>query len=194
MKQKEMTILPPCQAFYIDSMLFLTESALRSVGATNHALKPLDTGGDIDHTRVLNSVQNIVVQGAALSRYFWPVRQEYVKRGEILRQAFEVTEESPLKPRDLRNAIEHFDEKLDDYLRNGIVGMIFPHYVGQFLEKGGIPSHFFRAYYTDKAVFEILGKEFAIEPMVKEIARIHKLLEVACNSGGGFPNRTKIDP
>lgn len=145
------------------------------------------TQGDFSHTDqepTLNHLQNIVGMGAALSRYFWPVRAGHEKRGELLRQRFKVTDTSPLKSRDLRNEIEHFDEKLDVYLSKGIVGVIIPHYIGPFLESGGVPSHFFRAYYTDQAVFEILGKRFPIQPLVEEIARIDDLLQHSQRSGG----------
>jgi hypothetical protein len=171
-------------------MLFIAESALRSVKSANQALKMrADRSGDFNQGQTLNHLQNIVVQGAALSRYFWPARKDHKKRGEILRKAFDVTDTSPLKSRDLRNDIEHFDEKLDTYLAGGIVGVILPHYIGPLPALSAIPSHLFRAYYTDKAIFEILGKRYDINPITKEIGRIHKLLDKALNlDGGSFPN------
>jgi len=46
------------------------------------------------------------------------------KRGKILRQCFKITDSSPLKSRDLRNEIEHFDEKLDVYLFFGLAALL----------------------------------------------------------------------
>jgi hypothetical protein len=69
----------------------------------------------------------LTLGAAALSRYFWPTTTGNKKkqaeqlemrrmRGEKLRDIFKVTDDSPLCNRDLRNAWEHFDEKLDTYL------------------------------------------------------------------------------
>jgi hypothetical protein len=186
MSETKFEILPFCESFYMESMLFITESALRSVKSANEALKKMaDRSDDFNQRQTLNYLQNIVVQGAALSRYFWPARKEHEKRGEILRKAFNVTDTSPLKSRDLRNEIEHFDEKLDVYLAGGIFGVILPHYIGSLPDASATPSYLFRAYYTDKAIFEILGKRYEINPITKEIGRIHKLLDKALNSDGG---------
>lgn len=81
---------------------------------------------DIDSHSVLDELQNIIVQGAADSRYFWPSNDAHEARGRELREMFRVTEDSPLRSRSLRNMIEHFDEKLDHYLAKGIVGHVIP--------------------------------------------------------------------
>ncbi len=88
---------------------------------------------------------------------------------------FQVTEQSPLKSRDLRNMIEHFDEKLDHYLSKGIVGHVIPHYFGPAGASNVVPTHFFRAYFTNAGIFEILGKRYEIKPIAEELLRIHEL-------------------
>jgi hypothetical protein len=95
---------------------------------------------------ILNEIQNVILQGAALSRYFWPVRKGHKNRAEHLKRAFSVDKFSPLYDRNLRNAIEHFDERFDKYLNSGIVGYIFPEFVGPRPIEDGVPGHFFRAY------------------------------------------------
>lgn len=186
MSKPQFEILPFCEAFYIDSMQFLTESALRSVAAANRILDKATEPTGPDASQLLNHLQNVVLQGATLSRYFWPVRKGHEDRGDALCKALNVTDASPLKSRELRNEIEHFDEKLDAYLAGGIFGIILPSYIGAMPDEGGVTAHVFRAFYTDKAVFEILGKRFEVNPMVDEIARIHGLLDKAQSSGGRF--------
>lgn len=144
--------------------------------ASTHSEGPL---GDIDSHAVLDELQNIIVQAAAVSRYFWPSGSGHEARGRDLRQQFQVAEDSPLKSRDLRNMIEHFDEKLDHYLARGIVGHIIPHYFGPMGRSRGVPQHFFRAYFTNVGVFEILGKRYEIEPIAKELWRLQKLLSAS---------------
>jgi len=54
-----------------------------------------------------------------------------------------INESSPLYSRDLRNSLEHFDERLDDYLRNDIVGILLPEYVGMRPVDEQFPITFF---------------------------------------------------
>lgn len=185
MQPDSFAIQPPHVVFYALSISFCTSSAVRSIEAVADVMEHLassdsdDPMGDIDSHAVLNELQNIVVQGAAVSRYFWPSDKSHEARGRELRQQYRVTEDSPLKSRDLRNMIEHFDEKLDDYLAKGIVGHIIPHYFGLEGKSNGVPKHFFRAYFINVGVFEILGKRYEIEPIAKELWRLNEL-----SSGG----------
>jgi hypothetical protein len=175
----------PYEVFYIHSMLFNTASAIKSIQylarcSKNPALDAFSVG-DKD---VLDNVQNIVVQAAAISRYFWPVRKGREARAQLLCAACGVKDESTLKNRDLRNSIEHFDEKLDEYLADGIAGYIFPEYVGPEVERAGAPTHIFRAYYTNTGIFELLGKRYNIAPIADEINRVHHRLQ-QCDASGG---------
>ena len=83
---------------------------------------------------ILDSLQNLIAKAAALSRYFWPARdgknQVHKRRADLLCRAFAVNDGSPLKDRELRNCMEHFDERLDHYLSKLIIGHIIPSYVG----------------------------------------------------------------
>jgi hypothetical protein len=169
-------------------MRFLTESALRSINAVSSEIER--TQGDFsdgNQDETLNHLQNIVGMGAALSRYFWPSRSVHEGRGKLLRQRFKITEASSLRMRELRNAIEHFDERLDAYLSKGIAGVIIPHYIGCSLKSDGIPGHLFRAYYVDTGEFEVLGQRFHIPPLVEEIKRINQLLHYSEKTGGRLP-------
>lgn len=183
-------ISPVYEVFYIESMLFNTRHAANSIMYLLKVIDELDGNEDpkrfekLDEERILNHVQNILLQGAALSRYFWPVRDAHKSRGESLRASLAVSDESPLKNRDLRNAVEHFDERIDKYLANGIVGYVLPRYVGSTLEKSGVPGHIFRAYYLDTGRFEVLGESFEMQGLAHEIMRIHELLVTFSQNGG----------
>lgn len=188
-------IWPPYEAFYIEAMLFSTKSALDSLQIANHALDRChewEANPELavaDRDTILDHVQNIVSCGAALSRYFWPARTHelHAKRARRLRSSLGVSEESPLKNRELRNLIEHFDERLDVYLSEGIAGHIFPTHIGNRPEEPEVPVHLFRAYYTEVAVFEALGQRFEIKPIVEEIARLHALLTKCSHNGSVLP-------
>jgi hypothetical protein len=189
----DMGIWAPYEAFYIQAMLFNTRSAVASIERVSKALEKIqdDASGDplrhLDRNGLLNELQNMILQAAALSRYFWPVRQGHEARAKQLRDAFGVTDGNPLKNRDLRNEIEHFDEKLEAYLSVGIVGYVFPEFVGPLPENGGAPAHIFRAYYLDVGLFEMLGKRYEIEPLAAEISRLHDRLRFCDRQGGRLP-------
>ena len=173
-------IHPPYHVFYSLSISFCTESAARSLDALADVIEHIEsvTNGnplaDIDPHTTLNEIQNIIVQGAAVSRYFWPTDKAASARGAELRRRFEIGDDSPLKSRNLRNTIEHFDEKLDRYVAQGIVGNIIPHYFGRERKSDGVPQHFFRAYFIDNGVFEILGQRYKIEPIANELLRLNE--------------------
>jgi len=192
---EERTICPSHEVFYIRSMLFNAQSALRSVTQINAVLHVVAENSPEDPIAVepvfhlLGELQNLITQSAALSRYFWPVRRAHEWRGEQLRKVFGMSDESPLRSRDLRNAIEHLDEQLDRYLENGIVGRILPEYIGPFQERRDVPVHLFRAYYVDTGIFELLGNRYEIEPLAREIGRVYEQLRKMDGDGGRLSQR-----
>lgn len=191
-------IWPSYQAFYIQSMLFNTTAALRSVVMVNSLLatvmenSPDDPCEALPSSRFLGEIQNFIVHAAAISRYFWPVREGHEWRGAQLRNVFSIADDSPLRSRDLRNAIEHFDEKLDRYLEEGIVGQIIPEYIGPF-EEPSASIHLFRAFYVDRAIFQLLDKRFEINPIVAEISNLHQFLQHMDRSGETFNNVVRAE-
>lgn len=185
-------VSPPDEVFYIQSMLFSAESAMASIEAVAEVMEAIrgmthaQVRETVDYRTLLNELQNIVLQAGALSRYFWPSRSlpQHVARAELLRAKLGVKDDSPLRSRELRNAMEHFDERLDAYLGHGIVGHILPEYVGPRLKGDGVPSHIFRGFFVDEGVFSLLGEEFGLQPIVDELVRIYSNLEYSSENGG----------
>jgi hypothetical protein len=56
------------------------------------------------------------------------MRQRKIERGEFLRNLYDVQATSPIANRDLRNHLEHFDERLDaffvDAAANGLTAIV----------------------------------------------------------------------
>jgi hypothetical protein len=192
-------IWPPYQAFYIQGMLFNCQSAIRSITRLDTIFERLPK--EISHSDteslpvhlILNELQNIIVQGAALSKYFWPIRKAHEDRGRHLREALQIEEGNPLRARAVRDAIEHFDERLDRYLESGIAGYIFPEFVGARPDEDDAPGHFFRAFFIDCGVSRLLSEEYEVNPLVAEILRIFDILQAADNGGGRFPVPDEVD-
>lgn len=184
-------IWPPYEVFYLDSLLYCTNSSLKSVEtiraslARGASLAPESDEWNTQAGAILDGIQNIAIQAAALSRYFWPARnrEPHTARAQHLREGLSVQDDSPIRNRDLRNQIEHFDEELDRLCAGGIVGNVFPQYVGPFPGEPEAPRFVFRAYFTDRALFELLGHRYSMQPIVNEILVLHDRLRGCCDSG-----------
>lgn len=183
-------IWAPHEAFYIHSMRFNTLSAEKSITQVNAVLhvvqenSPEDPIGALPVHLILDELQNLLIQAAAVSRYFWPARDSHEWRGAQLRSAFGISNDNPLRSRELRNSIEHFDERLDLFLEDHVTGYVLPEYVGLFEEPTEVPVKLFRAYYVDKGVFELLGQRFDIQPIAHAILTVHQQLGHMEKNGG----------
>jgi hypothetical protein len=198
MEDEAFSIWTPYEAFYIQSMLFNTTSALQSCRIAEKIIeKILIEGIDPQEKKdsLLDCLQNVVNQSGAISRYFFPSRDGvkgtdkktiHRDRGQYLSRVFDVKGDSALINRSLRNSIEHFDERLDLYLQEGIVGYIFPSLILPEPEDSDVPHHIFRAYYLKEGIFQVLDERYEIQPIVEEVARIHNLLVKFAGNGGVF--------
>lgn len=177
-------IQPPHLAFYEESIRFNSEAAMNSIEyldkfitMSNKTKGKYEMGRELQ-TLILDHLQNILTHAAALSRFFWPskdgIHKIHQRRAETLRKNFALNDDSPLKNRNLRNQLEHIDEKLDNYLwKNSIVGHVLPAYVGGTIESDDVPVHLFRAFYIDIGVYETLGTRHKVQPIVDELCKIH---------------------
>lgn len=191
-------IWPPHESFYLEAMLHCSES-LRAANDIADALEAKSGCSPSsqewqDHARtIVNSVQVFIVQAAAISRYFWPTRKKepHLSRAARLRDGLGISDRSPLRNRDLRNRLEHFDEKLDEFCRDLVAGVIMPTYVGPMRAEPAVSTHLFRAYYTDVGVFEILGHRVEMQPVLNEVQTLHNLLVQCDEAGGRIPYKKK---
>ncbi|ALB66921.1 hypothetical protein [Cronobacter dublinensis] len=196
MDKNEPSIWPPYQAFYIQSMLFNTTSALQAAERAVDHMRAISEGKLRLQDRkdeLLDCLQNFINHSAAVARYFFPSmiggkgeKALHKNRAEFLRPFFDVTESSPLHDKKLRNAIEHFDERLDMYLEGEIVGDIFPSLILAKPEVTDVPHHILRAYYLNDGIYQILGERHKIQPILDEVLRIHNLLVTFDKNGGMF--------
>ena len=131
MENEAFSIWTPHQAFYIQSMLFNTTSAIQACSIAEKIIKRI-SDGEIDPQEMkdilLNCMQNVVNQTGAISRYFFPSRDGskgadnkniHKDRGQYLSKVFDVKDDSPLMNRALRNSIEHNADNPAGFLAHG---------------------------------------------------------------------------
>lgn len=78
------------------------------------ALGIAQEGLDADDQHVFwASIQNFLTAAANISKTLWGAGRKGADARSVLRQSLKVKEGSPLASTDLRNHLEHFDERLD---------------------------------------------------------------------------------
>lgn len=139
--------------------------------------------GDI--SRIWNSVHSLVSAVANLSKIFWPDSRGDQERGRELRQLLSVEDNSALKSRDLRNDLEHFDERLDTWASE-TQGRVF---VDRNISSGnsiridsesmafGVPNAMLRHLYVDELKVSFRNKEYALQPVVEEVSNLFKRVQ-----------------
>jgi len=131
------------------------------------------------------ALQGILASAANLSKLLWgsdDPRMTQAKRDQreaerkALRDSLGVTDESPLKSRRVRNAFEHFDERLEDRLRDPTKRRV---YIGRNI--GGhspeaTSEEMFGHYFRDDGIVVFWDKSISVPELV---AAARNLLPVA---------------
>jgi hypothetical protein len=186
MTNPQFEIHPFNEVFYIKSLLNKTRAIMQDVESLNDIWKNENHDCKNDDV-ILDILQNIILNAGGVSRFFWsPKNNGYYKiRSEKLRKVYNMNDSSVLKNREMRNSIEHFDEKLDDFLNKFSSGIIMPKYVGPrtFVNDN---RTFFRAYFYDEQVFKMLDVEYKIKPIITEIRRLYEILILQLENGSRF--------
>lgn len=155
--EKEGGILPMFEVFYLESIKYAAERANAAFVRFDEAL----VNGDIQGLVVAN-IQEALTHIGELSRIFWPSRDNGISnlRAQKLRRAFGLDETSPLKNRDLRDALEHFDERLDNYLKDFPVGQLITDPVVGPIDKLAPPIRIFRMVDPVSLIFVMLDQKY----------------------------------
>lgn len=169
-------VQPMHMPFYDLSMTYSAERALAAFELYDHLIEH-----SADAASLIGAVQEAIGHIGALSRYFWPSpagkknKQQALRmaRGRKLREHFGLTDESPLADRELRNAWEHFDEKLDTYLLSNDAGYFFP---TPLMDSHALADEsvgkIFKLIDTENECLVLLGKKFFFRPLRDELERV----------------------
>jgi hypothetical protein len=166
-------IYPMYGAFYVQAILY-------AAGRADAAFKRFSSllQANADPAEVVASVHEALGHTAALSRFFFPADKRALARARAanLRKQFTIGNASPLIDRELRNALEHFDERLDEYLLGDIAGYIFPGPMMEDAELADDPAgHIFRLVDPVKEIFVLLGRKYDFGAVRVEVQRVAEL-------------------
>ena len=183
-------IVPYCEAFYIHSIMYSAQRCLESFDKYNKLKNE-----EVSPEYLICILQEAVGHAAALSRYFWPSpggkknepNQRNLKenRGKKLCRAFGLDKTSALYNRDLRNAWEHFDERLDFYLLENDSGYFFPNCLVDNHALADDPTgHIFKLLDPEAECLVLMGKKYFFIPIYEEVLRIFNMAKEAESKGG----------
>lgn len=157
-------------AFYIEAIFYAAERGKLAFDRFN---KLVANGGSASD--IVASAHEALGHAAALSRFFFPVDKKALARARAanLRQLFAISNSSPLQDRELRNALEHFDERLDEYLLGDIAGYLFP---GPMVDNASLADdpvgYIFRLVDPKTETFVLLGAKHPFSAMRVEVVQI----------------------
>ena len=189
--ESEFEIYPTYEAFYIESLLWHTNSALNAIKEVGdwieYVIEDNPKALDLPKEELFQKLQLIIQHAGSISKFLWPIRKGekglHKKRGRKLRASLSINDDSALKSRELRDHIEHFDEKLDVYLTSNFVGEFIPQDVRFYFPISEIPLHIFKGFYINPRIFVLLGNKYELIPIVKEIEKVHDILTECANNG-----------
>jgi hypothetical protein len=171
-------IFPPYEAFYIHSIMYEADRVLAAFEQYGELRSK-----DASWPDQVSAIHEALGHAGALSRFFWPSRSSRFVSKSIqalrearagkLRLAFRMGDESPLKDRRLRDALEHFDERLDKYLLTSGAGEYAP--VPRIGDSEGLPdgaNHVFKLVDPSRSTFLILDVKLQFGGIREEAARV----------------------
>jgi hypothetical protein len=183
-------IYPCFEAFYIHSLLYSSNRCLDAFERYRHF-----ESKNAKPEYLISLTQEAVGHAAALSRFFWPspqgkkdqpnVKKLKEARGKKLRSSFKLNETSVLYNRELRNAWEHFDERLDLYLLENDSGIFCPSCIVDSHKLADVPrGNIFKLLDPDTECLVLMGEKYFFAPIRDEVERIHRLCLELDNHGG----------
>lgn len=167
-------ILPYHRIFYIRSIRFSAGRATAAFARLRECLPNERTEADTEEA--IFTLQEALGHCAAVSRYFWPISDDKlaVSRAKNLRTTFDLDEADPLfTVRAVRNAVEHFDERLDRFCSRDPVGTIFDLIVTDNSLADEQVTHVLRLADPWAEIFVLFGKKHSYAGLEDSIRRIH---------------------
>jgi hypothetical protein len=120
------------------------------------------------------SVQGFLIAAGNISKLLWPTNPRIPQRGEILREALGVRDDSAVGPRRFRNHFEHFDERLEEWAMTSAGGNLVDMNIMPPGTISGIdPKDFLRNLDQQTLILTFRGDSYDLQAVEAEINEIN---------------------
>ena len=166
---------------YLDELNTACTSALKAVRRLDRCFDDQQ----LDIPSVFYELHSFLSHFAAASRLLWPPNssgKRGVERGADLRLELSVQDDHVVQNRNLRNHLEHYDERLDAWIQESRHHNIATNIVGPQGFFGGpnmSQSDVFRQYDPIQKTFIFRGETFDVQKLVDGIADIQSRIRTA---------------
>lgn len=165
-------------AAYLDAQSAHPGAVSRDVEAEQRALE-----------NAYKCADQVASEAAMVAKYLWPIKPNLAKkrspdyeasclrrafsehRGNVLRAALDVDDTNPLNDRDLRNSIEHFDERIDARLLSSDRILVGQSWGPRHLI--GLPEHagevLLRHYDPTTGIYSVLDTRISLPAVTAEL-------------------------
>jgi len=148
---------------------FLSELIFQAELVSNANQRLLNSKDEYDKTALWSAIQSILISSGNISKILWP-SMKYMERGEQLRKLLNIDSESVLRNRKFRNMFEHYDELLDDFLKDKNTCSYTDFAINPFLSSIGLSCH--RGYNTFDNTLVIHGEVLDLNEIIDAIEQI----------------------
>ncbi|MGD9719759.1 MAG: hypothetical protein AB7O59_00905 [Pirellulales bacterium] len=129
----------------------------------------------INMLRFWKAVQSLLVFSGNVSKLFWPPDPKYKARGVQLRASLGVEDDNALNDRKLRNCFEHFDEHLEEWLKEHEGKGLVDHCIANRNVLTSIKPEIYRRLYEPETYSVIfIGEQFPLRPIEEALWKVVK--------------------
>lgn len=164
------------------------ELCLNAIRSLNHNLNAIQVRGVPNsdrmhcHQEVFRSIHSLLTHSSNLSKLFWPPKtngkgaQRTQARGAVLRRRIGLPDTGHfLQDRKIRNHLEHFDERLDDWEENSERHNLVQDTIGPPSAISGVDaSDMMRGYDPNSKTFTFRGEEYNIQQLADSVDDLYR--------------------
>jgi hypothetical protein len=163
------------ESIYLNSIAGECEFALKAIAICNFHLNREERGT----TEFFEAAQDFLQHSAVISKTLWPSDKKAQSRGQHLRSSLGIDDSHPLKDRRLRNHLEHYDERLDDWANSSLNhNMVDKMIVNSRSAIGGdiwlTDGDILRLFETDTMTFVFRGESFDMQKLCDGVVDVKK--------------------
>ncbi|TVQ10055.1 MAG: hypothetical protein EA368_08240 [Leptolyngbya sp. DLM2.Bin27] len=189
------------KSVYVNEIKRQCEFAVSAINHLNYSLQQLHAC-DIDsnqrhffYSEVFRSIHSFLTHASNVSRMFWPsvprkkkyesneaykariLKLDKVARAEALKEEYSLKENSALKNRNLRDHLEHYDERLDHWRKNSKNRNIAPENIGPLSSIRPSPDALdnMRQFDPSRNIYMFRGEEYDLQNIATAISEILSL-------------------